>query len=301
METHIGSSNQAMRDYMRNLFHLIGGSKDGRIYLSPDNARIPLRIDPIEDNSRNSTSSHSSTRIQIMSSPRIRPSRWSNSSPAAVAVEAAVLVSDSNGDSRSCNSFLETRWGQPVHKRSSTSKQACVDDRIRRRTCPKDLLESSMGGSSSLISRRSYEVTSPTARQSPTTTLELHNEHNDRWTGKSPKSAPPSPPFRSSAPIRRKQVVKESNSLDGCDRSPKTTTSRRRCGTPNVSRRKSYDSHPHSRKCNLPVTEKDEISNTTIHTKSSASVLTPEKYHYETKRINNLIQRLPDSLRAPPY
>jgi hypothetical protein len=256
------------------------GGKDGKFCVSPDNARIPpiYRHESPDPSSRNSTSSHSSTRMQLLSSPRIRPSRWSNASPAAAALQAAVLVADSGVDCSIGEQDAKRRMD--VLPSSLTHPNLnCIDGSTRTRTCPKDLLESSMGGSSCSFSRRSCQcATSPESSSSLPRPV-----NDDRWTGKSTndKCTPPSPPCRRRG--SKYSLRKHIETGDDEDGGLESTESPRR--------RRSRTS---------PGIDDDEISNATIHTKN-IKVLSPKTYEYEKRRINDLMRCLPDSLRAPPY
>lgn len=291
------------------------GAKAGdvsKFCLSPDNARIPLRMNRSTEGS-NSISSYSS----FNSSPRIRPSRWSNASPttAAVAVKTAVLLSENRGHFK----------GSSNSRDSSTSFCLnCVDGSVRARTCPKELLQSSMGSSGGDSS------TSHSGSRSEFSSLPLSPRQvpDDRWAGKSSvsKCAPPSPPCRrkSSASDIFKQARTSSTAKT-------TATDFMEYGNSSLNsiysickptrfsdgprRRRSLDTFivpPHQGGGSKPVEgdldDEESISSATIHTKNTSTLsksnnnsLSPEKFHYEKTRINSLIQRLPDSLRAPPY
>jgi hypothetical protein len=300
---------------MRNLMNHLGDKDDANndkklfICLSPDNARIPIRtaLESVDTRIRNNSgsSSYRFSKFPILTSvePRTRlHSRWSNSSPAAIAVEAAVRMADSRGGNSSLyNSFsgkarwecidIPARWSDdsPV----TIAKPNCIDGSVSTRTSPKQLLESSMGGDSR--SHPSFMV--PRKEVLLSALSSTHDDGNDRWTGKNTTCIPPSPPCRRKSiwDVHQKGGDNPNFTSENVKRIHKTDSSRsgNSSSTGTRSRRtRTIVPSPY----NL---DDEEINSNTVHTKNT--LMSSEMHHYEKHRIKTLIQRLPDSLRVPPY
>jgi hypothetical protein len=307
------TSHRAMKDYMQNLIHQVGGENaEVMIHFSPDNARIPIGNAVFFVSVETTILSYYSTsRKQIVTSgpPRAPPSRWSNSSPAVVAVEAAVRMMDSRScltrnDSSSSDTLKwkgidnpAVRW--PDDTRATTAATTTMMGKrngnnvmlpVPTRISPKDLLQLSMGESPSRIPRKTT------------------NNNNDRWTIKNTTCGPPSHPCRRSGSSSKWNNVHSQNDDRGQNLANVKTVGVHSTHPTGNSTPTTSGSSTNSRSVMMVLSpnrggeeEELEISNNTVHAKNPVSLLSPAKHHYENHRINTLIQRLPNSLRASPY
>jgi hypothetical protein len=289
-----------MKEYMKNLMNQYGG-KDVNVErlfcLSPDNARILIRdvhpsLDGRNDNSSRS-SSQRSTRMPIdfISTPfNEAPSRWSNSCPTAMAVQAAILVADSSTD--------EDRWKgihSPSRWSNASPSTATRTKKIRKvrggsvpsRTSPKELLESSMGGLS-LSDLSSITV--------PHTVSSYH----DRWTGENTICIPPSPPCRrrSCGDVHQHEGNNYNNNNNVKQRNSTHNTRTSRRGNSGTGPRRSRSS---SSVMERPLNNHGatEISSNAAHPQNTLG--SSEMYKFEAHWTNNRCQHLPNSLRTRLY